>query len=212
MSRSTASQTSSRSLRAADTRRRILQSATRIFLEEGYSQSSLERVAESAGVTKPTIYNHFRSKQGLFDAVIEHNTRQRLEELSRVLQFTGDLRQDLIRIGDFFLSRVLSPRAQRWDRLAAAESMTNPHLGVAFYQAGPAQVVKRMADYLSEGQQQGLLDFPNAVRAAEQLIGMFLCLDLLRLQIGYTPPSPSRRKQRCREAVDAFLKAYGVNS
>ena len=53
---------------------------------------------------------------------------------------------------------------------------------------------------------------PHPERAAEQLIGMFLGLDLLRTQIGQKASGSASRKRRCREAVAVFLKGHGATS
>lgn len=50
----------------AHTRQRLLDEAGRLFYERGYAATSLEHVAEAAGVTKGAIYRHFASKEDLF--------------------------------------------------------------------------------------------------------------------------------------------------
>ncbi len=197
-----------RRLKSQDTRRRILDAATDLFLDEGYSTTNLERIAEVAKVTKPTVYSHFESKKGLFDAVVKRNADTRVAEISKYFTPSEDPRTDLILFGDFLMDRVLNEETRRWDRLAAAESISHPEVGEAFYQAGPAQVIKGLTDYFRQQQKAGFLEFPHAERAAEQLIGMFLGLNLLRAQIGQPPLSTAQRKRRCREAVDVFLAAY----
>lgn len=49
-----------------DTRERIIQTALRVFLAEGYAGASLKEVARQAGVTKGGIYHYFESKEELF--------------------------------------------------------------------------------------------------------------------------------------------------
>ncbi len=49
----------------------ILAGATEVFREEGFANASMDRIAEVAGVSKRTIYNHFGSKDALFETVVE---------------------------------------------------------------------------------------------------------------------------------------------
>jgi TetR/AcrR family transcriptional regulator of autoinduction and epiphytic fitness len=49
----------------------ILDAATAAFRDEGYECTSMDRIAELAGASKRTVYNHFRSKEALFQAVVE---------------------------------------------------------------------------------------------------------------------------------------------
>lgn len=203
---------SQRTQQAQLTRQRILDVATRLFLSNGYAQTSLENVAEVAETTKPTIYSHFQSKQGLFKAVVDKSADERIQVLNQMLIPSEDPKADLIDFGDKFLPRVLSEKTQRWDRLAATESINHPEVGEVFYQAGPARLLKRLADYLKAQDKAGALIVPRPERAAEQLIGLMLGVDMLRTQIGKKSPSATTLKKRCREAVAVFLAAYGVTN
>lgn len=51
------------------TRAAVLQEATRVFAELGFSGASLREISERSGVSKPVIYYHFGSKEGLYSAV-----------------------------------------------------------------------------------------------------------------------------------------------
>lgn len=61
--------------RAVATRASILQSAALIFDDRGYAGTSLETVAERAGVTKGALYFHFASKEDVANAVIAEQHR-----------------------------------------------------------------------------------------------------------------------------------------
>lgn len=56
--------------RAETTRERILKSANRLFYSQGIRAVSLDAIAEDAGVTKKTIYYHFRSKDDLVESYV----------------------------------------------------------------------------------------------------------------------------------------------
>ncbi|WP_103666798.1 TetR/AcrR family transcriptional regulator [Pseudanabaena sp. BC1403] len=49
----------------------ILDGAMQIFLEQGYAGTTMDKVASAAGVSKPTVYNHFQDKEALFNALME---------------------------------------------------------------------------------------------------------------------------------------------
>ena len=51
---------------------RILEAASRLFREKGYSNISIRDVCRQAGTTAPMIYYYFGSKKGLFSAVVSH--------------------------------------------------------------------------------------------------------------------------------------------
>lgn len=53
-----------------ETKSRIVREALRLFLDKGYERTSLNDIAGAVGITKPAIYHHFDSKEGLLQAVL----------------------------------------------------------------------------------------------------------------------------------------------
>jgi AcrR family transcriptional regulator len=62
---------------ASDTRQQIMQAALRCFAHRGYAGTSVQEVVDAAKVTKPVLYYHFESKEGLFRALIEWAAEER---------------------------------------------------------------------------------------------------------------------------------------
>jgi AcrR family transcriptional regulator len=62
--------------RGEDTRRRILDVAATAFAEKGYTGTSLNELIRATGLTKGGFYFHFRSKEELALAVLEHKKEQ----------------------------------------------------------------------------------------------------------------------------------------
>ena len=53
------------------TAQRILDAAEDLFAEKGYSATSLGDVADRVGIRSPSLYNHFKNKEALYEAVLE---------------------------------------------------------------------------------------------------------------------------------------------
>jgi AcrR family transcriptional regulator len=65
----------------ADVRQQqLVDVAERLFAEAGYSATSIEGIAAAAGVTRPVIYQHFGSKEGVYLAVLRR-ARAQMEDL-----------------------------------------------------------------------------------------------------------------------------------
>jgi AcrR family transcriptional regulator len=60
-----------RAARARETRRRVLESAARLFVEVGYAAATVEAIAIDAGVAADTVYHVFGSKRGLLQQVMD---------------------------------------------------------------------------------------------------------------------------------------------
>jgi len=65
------------------TRERILDAANRLFYAEGIGRVSVDAVAEKAGVTKRTLYYHFRSKDDLIAGYLASRDQPNLNQFAR---------------------------------------------------------------------------------------------------------------------------------
>src|ERR1700681_4865333 len=61
---------------------RLLDVATRLFMERGFDCTSIDAVAETAGVSKPTVYARYHDKRDLFTAVLRATIQRWLAPLS----------------------------------------------------------------------------------------------------------------------------------
>lgn len=59
----------------------ILTGASQEFLSSGYSGASMDRIALTAGVSKSTLYTHFKTKEWLFSALIEQIIHDKLSQI-----------------------------------------------------------------------------------------------------------------------------------
>ena len=53
-----------------DTKERILQTALRLFAEDGYEAVSVSTIAGELGMTKGALYKHYKNKQDIFDSIV----------------------------------------------------------------------------------------------------------------------------------------------
>jgi AcrR family transcriptional regulator len=65
------------------TRRKILASSYELFYQKGYYRVSVDDVAGASGVTKRTLYYHFKSKDELLSAVLEFHQGMALERIRK---------------------------------------------------------------------------------------------------------------------------------
>ncbi|MCA1754604.1 MAG: TetR/AcrR family transcriptional regulator [Spirochaeta sp.] len=82
----------------------ILESALALFTDHGYDAVGVQALCQDSGITKPTLYHYFGSKQGVLQALVSTYTDIFLRELSEPLQYAGDLPQSLERISASLLS------------------------------------------------------------------------------------------------------------
>ena len=59
-----------------DTKKMILKKALELFSESGYDAVSVGEIARAVGIKAPSLYNHFPSKQAIFDAIVEETSKE----------------------------------------------------------------------------------------------------------------------------------------
>jgi AcrR family transcriptional regulator len=74
-----------------DNRSNILQVALDLFTVRGYDAVGVQEIAEAAGVTKPTLYHYYDSKEGLLRALVERYSSPLLQAVEAASQYRGDL-------------------------------------------------------------------------------------------------------------------------
>jgi len=191
-------------------RRQIVKAATRLFLSNGYAQTSMDAVATRARVSKPTVYNHFASKEGLFGAIVEQLCDDLMSEIISAEVFELAPRQGLTAIGQRFLNTALGADAVTLYRIVIAEAPRFPDLAAAFYESGPARVTRGLADYLAREASAGRLAVANPTGSAEQFVGMLLGQVHMRAMLGVGPITDGSVADHLSSAVEAFLGAHAA--
>ena len=72
-----------------NTRERVLEIATDLFAEKGYAGTSVREIVDRAGVSKPVLYYYFKSKEGLFYAILEWAADVQREILNEIFEASG---------------------------------------------------------------------------------------------------------------------------
>jgi TetR/AcrR family transcriptional repressor of mexJK operon len=195
---------------ALPNRERVLRAATAAFLTDGY-RSSVERIAQRAGVAKQTVYSHFPSKDHLFEEVAREMAKRVLVELEAPAgdgkgQSGDALRGALLRFAVAYRERVLCDEGIAMFRTLVAEIPRFRTLARAIYQGGPGETAARLAEYLEKAMAAGRLRRDDPRFAAELLMSMLTGLDRIKRLYGVTRfESDARRAARI---VDRFLMAY----
>jgi AcrR family transcriptional regulator len=94
------------------TRSRIIQAASELFYAEGIRAVSVDAVAERAGVTKKTLYYHFRSKDELLEAYLAARDNPNLAAFARWFDRAEGAVPD--RVGAVFLAIGRQARNKSW--------------------------------------------------------------------------------------------------
>ncbi len=202
--------------RSARKRQLIIETATALFLRNGYHSTSMDQIAAGAEVSKLTVYKNFADKEQLFSGIVLGVTKSSeaiIENLTAVLgsadiRTLDDLRTALTELARRYLDGVLQPRVLALRRLVIAEAERFPDLARGYYEQAPARAIQLIAGHLRDLADRGLLQVSDPDFAAAHFAYLTLAIPQDRAQ--FCPgerPGEAERNRIAAEAVRVFLAA-----
>ena len=91
-------------------REQLIGVAREIFAKQGFEATSMEEIAEQAKVSKPVLYEHFRSKEGIYAVIIDREVRSLVDRIKGALT-PGHPRRTIVRAVDTFLEYIEEEQA-----------------------------------------------------------------------------------------------------
>ena len=86
---------------------RILKKALELFSVKGYDATSVREICEAAGITKPTLYHFYGSKEGVYRAIVDGALMRFQADVIRSLGSQGSLRDRLVRMAQTYVEGTL---------------------------------------------------------------------------------------------------------
>jgi TetR/AcrR family transcriptional repressor of mexJK operon len=189
--------------------RAILDAALKVFAATGYSGAKMDDVATEAGVTKPTLYSYFPSKESLFQAMMLGKRDVMLDVFEHPSQ--DGMVADLLVFAWAYADTVMRPEMLSLARLIIGEVQRFPEIGRAYQASGPDHLLRGIMRYLEGQRRAGRLAFEEAELAAQDLWGLILSAP--RTQALYMPDAQPDRATLHRyimNGLGVFLKAYST--
>lgn len=148
--------------------RKVMEAATLLFGEKGYTATTIREVAEKAGVSELTIFRNFKNKENLFrESIILRTTPVALlEEIEE--QFTGDLHKDLTKVAETYIQTNLPKLNYIW--AALIESRQNSEMKALLHELN-SHLVNHLEQYLKQLGEKGHISTCNYRLIANMFYG-----------------------------------------
>ena len=82
-------------MKQEDTKQKILDKALELFSAQGYDSVSVGQIAKAVGIKAPSLYNHFPSKQAIFDAIVASTAAQYEADTDQINIHVQNAAQDI---------------------------------------------------------------------------------------------------------------------
>lgn len=176
--------TETRRRRKAERPQEILEAAFVEFSRNGYAMTTLDQIAEGAGVTKGTIYVYFENKEHLFISMVREITKATLDTVHEMFETHEGSTADLLRAQfSFIYQHIVEDRRRREVlRMLIAEAPRFPELADRYHQ----EILRPCLDMLRQAIQRGMdrgefrnsaiIDLPQIVIAPIALVDLWMMM------------------------------------
>ncbi|HEX3438505.1 MAG TPA: TetR/AcrR family transcriptional regulator [Pseudacidobacterium sp.] len=187
--------------KSAAAHQKVLEAALKLFAERGIDATSMDAIAEASGVSKATIYKHWRDKDTLCLEVLVY--LHGLDEEQPVFD-SGDIRADLIAQLNYQPAEHRRKMKERIMPHLIAYSARNQVFGRQWRERVLERSRTQLKEILKRGEEQGeLVKSINTDIAVALLLGPMVYRHIFMKRFGGKIPA-----DLATHVVDAFLAAY----
>lgn len=187
----------------------ILVAAKDLFLSIGYEATSMEAVAQTAGVSKRTLYTRHSSKEELMKAVVGKWVRQWADEATaRNRDLPAQLPDRLKRHAQTLMHMLAKPEVVQFDRLINATAIRFPEIARTFYDVGYSYELRFLTDEIIRGTKKDTAPVKRPQLVAQQLLSMIQ--GWRRTEETIRAIDPHEAAEFANNAVDILFKGREV--
>lgn len=204
-----------------DTKREIIEKALELFAERGYDAVSVGEIAAAVGIKAPSLYNHYKNKQAIFEAIVEDTAARYERDTDNLDVHVQDVTKDFATFGHItvqaltekvrgiFLYSLHDKNVSLFRKMMTIEQFRSPELAALY----SARYVDRMVEYYAN-------IFRNLIAAGE-----IANLNAITLAYAYVSPvitllgvcdrQPEREEEclkKLGEHVKLFFDTYNISA
>jgi AcrR family transcriptional regulator len=189
---------------------RLFDVAKRLFIDRGFEATTMDAVAEMAGVSKPTLYARYRDKRELFGAVLRNMVHGSLTPIfsaaaeQHAMAPHADIEATLHQVSREMLCSAALPECAALNRIVAAQAMQFPELARLALEEGWLRGVQAIAALLQQFNEQGHIHIDDPELAASMFLDLVFG-HTWRMALYGLDLDPTLAEQQREAAVKLFL-------
>ena len=196
-----------------DTKQRILEKALELFSIKGYDAVSVGEIAKAVGIKAPSLYNHFPSKQAIFDAIVATTAAHYEKDTGEIAVHVQDATQDYgtfshiseedlaEKVRQIFLYSLHDKTISQFRRMMTLEQFRSPALAELYSK----RYVDRMISYHA-AIFRALISYGELRKEDPDTLSIMYVSPVITL-LGICDRQPEREAE-CLEKLDAHVKLF----
>lgn len=190
-------------------RKHIVEAAKMLFLKLGYHGSSMNQIAQQAGVTKLTVYNHFQDKETLFTYAIEQTCEASISARPLRLTENSDFRASFYQACELAMNIINLPEAIKLDHLLLKLAAEKNPLAMRFYTASHQRMSDVWLDFLEQATTLKFIKKDAPEKQMNLILSLLLGVRHHEVMLGIRQsPNAEETHQVIEESIDLFMLKY----
>jgi TetR/AcrR family transcriptional repressor of mexJK operon len=190
---------------------RLVETAAALFMERGFDATSVDAVAEAAGVSKATVYSHYQDKADLFAAVLRRQINELFGDLDQLNVDSGGAEEVLLNLGRRAVMLSMRSEATAIYRTVIAQAHRFPVLAEMLDREGFQRGSANIANVLRRLEARGELTLDDPDTAAEMFLSLVIGRQSRMAMLGLKL-DPQKLEDGLPAAVHLFLRGVGNHS
>ncbi len=200
-------------MKQEDTKKKILEKALELFAANGYDSVSVGEIAKAVGIKAPSLYSHYKSKQAIFDAIVEDVSKQYEEHTSGIAIHMSDAKMDVGLFSDtkeeFLIKKVHQifeyslhdVTISRFRRMMTIEQFRTPQLSELYSSRYNDRIVLYHSGIFKELIKNGEIKNENP-----EILAMMYVAPVITL-LGICDRQPEREEE-CLKKLDEHVRLF----
>lgn len=200
-------------MKQEDTKQRILEKALDLFSSNGYDSVSVGEIAKAVGIKAPSLYNHFASKQAIFDAIVESTAAQYERDTGKIdihvqnaaqdFPVFSEISEDMLveKVRQIFDYSLHNEVIRRFRRMMTIEQFRSPQLAELYSRRYVERIVAYHAAIF-----RSLISAGEIRNEDADALALMYAAPIITL-IGICDRQPERETE-CAEKLDAHVRLF----
>jgi AcrR family transcriptional regulator len=173
-------------MQRADRRQAIVSAATRLFAERGFRGVTTRQIAAEVGVSEPVLYEHFKTKRDLYDAIVDTCSREGVSKAERLLSGPAEGADDrgyFLQLGELILD--FAERNPEFMRLNLYSSLERHELADLSFERHVRSLYKMLREHVERRIAAGAFRPIDPMLAARAFVSMVYQYGLYEITLGF---------------------------
>lgn len=200
-------------MKQEDTKQKILDKALELFSSKGYDSVSVGEIAKAVGIKAPSLYNHYPSKQAIFDAIFENTALQyekytdgidiHVQNSKMDVGVFSDIAEEFLiqKVRQIFLYSLHNETISRFRRMMTIEQFRTPQISKLYSERYVDRMVEYHAGIFRKLIENGEIRNENPETLAVMYVSPVIIL------LGVCDRQPEREEE-CLKKLDEHIRLF----